>query len=79
MDIVVPESEDAIALAGEPLRPRHVAFGIGVLSAIELDDELCLRAIEIHHERADWLLTPEAKTVELLKTQARPEAPLGVR
>jgi hypothetical protein len=47
------------------------------LSTIELDDETCLGAVEIHDVRADRLLTTKAKSIELLFSQAGPQTNLG--
>jgi len=50
-----------------------------MLSAIDLDDELCLGAKEIDDIRSQRMLAAEAKTFELSSPQTRPQSKLGIR
>jgi len=73
--LIIPEPQDSIAPCLQPLRARQVfGFGNRVLPTINLDDERGLRAEEITHVRADWLLASEAKTVGLYSTYSGPQA-----
>ena len=58
--VVIPEAEHAIAFRREP----SVAFGItrvlGVLPAIDFDDEALVMADKINRKTADRCLPPEA-------------------
>ena len=75
-DIIVPESDNAIAATREPILARRIF--IRMLAAIEFDDEFRLGAVEIHDIAAHRLLTAKAKAVELLVTQLRPQPDFGV-
>jgi len=66
-DVVVPETDDAVALGLEPARPRLVASFVGlitVLRAIDLDDEARGHAGEVDDIGADWRLSPEMRSFD---------------
>jgi len=50
-----------------------------MLSAIDLDDEPCLRAEEIGDIRPDLVLATEAESFELLASHPRSHPDLGIR
>ena len=55
-DFRIPEPEDAITFVLQPLLPGAVlpgGFVLIVMPAIELDDQVCSRAKEIHHIATD--------------------------
>jgi hypothetical protein len=51
---------------------------IGMLTAIDLDYELCMWAEEVDYVWADRLLTPKGNTFHLVTTQNVPEFPFGL-
>lgn len=62
--LVVPKPQNRVALFREPMVTKPISSIIlGVLSAVELDDESLGQAYEINDVRAQWLLT--AKLVPL--------------
>ena len=64
-DIVVPEPNDAVALALEPTGAPCVALKLSsVLTAIDFDDELALKADEIDDEPSDGRLATEKASAE---------------
>ena len=58
--------------------PRIVHRPIQMLAAIDLDDQLRLRADEVGDVAGDRHLAPEAEAVELARAQALPEMPFGI-
>jgi len=62
MHLAIGETNDAIAVCFEPCRARGVELcliGIVVAVAVDLDNELCLIAIEIRDEMMDRMLPPD--------------------
>ena len=75
---VVPESQDAKTLLLQPLSAhRIVVLGIGMLAAVELDDQLLLETDEIDDVTAKGLLTAELETREPLGPKLPPQLRLG--
>jgi hypothetical protein len=66
--VVVPEADDTITTSLEPAR-AHLTV-IGMLPAIDLDDELRLGAEEIDDVGSERVLAAEAETFELFAPQA---------
>jgi hypothetical protein len=52
---------------------------IGMLSAVDLDDELRLGAKEIDNVASERMLAAEAETFELFSPQTRPQPDLSIR
>ncbi len=78
-DLVVPETDDAVAERFERGGALLVVFhSIGMLAAVDLDDQLLLQAEEIDDVRADGLLAAEFVACELAVAQGVPEELLGV-
>jgi len=80
-DVVVPKSQDAIALAFEPARPHIVASGIfcfAVLRAIEFDDEPSGHAGEIGDVVSNRHLAAEMPAVQLECPEQAPEFAFSV-
>lgn len=77
--IMVPEAEDPKPLRFEKRRPLLVVLRpLGVLPAVEFDDEAHLHAAEVSDERANRHLSSKFRSSDLLGAQTRPEASLGV-
>ena len=73
--LVVPEPQDTIPEPLQKLRPLSVNFTLlGVLAAVDLDDELVRQRAEIHDVGADGLLAPEPHAGDLSCTQSPPQA-----
>ena len=58
-DVVVPESQNAKAMFGEPSIAGGVASALGVLAAIDLDDKALLSTDKIDDVRSNRFLANE--------------------
>ena len=76
--VIVPEADHPIALGLEKRRSCRVAMVFGMLSAINLDNQLLLAAEKVGDERPDWHLAREFEPVELTAAQMSPEEALGI-
>jgi hypothetical protein len=74
--VVIPKSDNAISTRLKPLRADTVI--VGMLSAIHLDDQLSFGTKEIGNVWADWVLSPETGSVQLLAAQTEPQSLLGI-
>jgi hypothetical protein len=63
-DFVVPEAQNAPALALEPCGAAAIVVIVGVLTAIGFDNQTMLRTGEIDDEIADRVLSAEAVTAQ---------------
>jgi hypothetical protein len=77
-DVVVPEAQRAVAVRGEPGVARRVAWAVGELATVELDDQLRIKASEVSDVRADRALLAEVEAIDLLAPQVLPKAHLSV-
>jgi hypothetical protein len=78
-DITVPESDYPIAAPRNLPGSNLINFSaISMLSAVEFNDELCLRAGEIHDVSPDRVLPTEAVGKPEV-AQLPPQPPLGLR
>jgi hypothetical protein len=78
-DVIVPESEDPIAVTfqrGSALGVAHPV--VRVLASIELDHKSGLGTAEICNVPADRMLTPKLETEESTVTEAHPQSLFGV-
>jgi hypothetical protein len=59
MHIIVPESQNDKSLRAQPCITRRIpiSFGGGVLTAIDLDNQLRLQACKVRDIGTDWKLT----------------------
>src|SRR5580692_2941667 len=73
---IVPKSDHAITTRLKPECPRFAV--ICMLSAINFDDELRLRAKEIDNIGPKRMLATEAEAIKLLSAQTRPQPNLGI-
>ena len=77
-NFVVPEPHDCIAAGFQESCTQGVPLGLlGVLSAIQLDNQFAPLAGEIHYKGSDRDLTAEMGGFELLPAQPRPQFLLG--
>jgi hypothetical protein len=77
--IPIPEPDHSITVAGKLQASILVPFGTKrVLSAIQLNDQLCRRTGEIRHVSANWMLTTKSVR-EPEFAQLPPQPPLGLR
>src|SRR6266508_2690033 len=78
-DVIVPESEDPIAVTFQHRGTLGVSRVVNrVLASIELDQTPGLGTAEICNVPADRMLTPKLETEESTVTEARPQSLLGV-
>ena len=70
--VIVPDAEDAIALVGQKCIASQVLFAIGMLRAIDFDDQSLRLADEVGDKRPDGLLLAEFETAEAVITQRAP-------
>ena len=64
--VVIPKTKNPVALRLEPSIAINVARILGVLSAIDFDDDAPLVADEVDDEAADQRLSPEAEAIETM-------------
>ena len=65
--IIIPVAQDAIAQRSQFARSRGgVAIPLGMLAAVQLDDQLGLWTQEVGNEAGDRHLTTKAKAFQLL-------------
>jgi hypothetical protein len=74
---VIPETQDAVTMRDQPLFANGVAFVIGVLAAIDFDDEPLLSTDKIHDIRPDRLLTHEFEPGERSAAKVSPKLSFG--
>jgi len=77
--VIIPKTHNAITMVDEPSIARDVAPAIGMLAAIELDDEPFLSTNKIYHVRADRLLTHKFKPGERTRPEMTPQLTFGER
>jgi hypothetical protein len=78
--LVIPEPQDAEAKIRQVSRPAPVSFFLrDVLAAIQLDDQLVVRAAEVSDVGTDHMLPAKLGPVKLARAQPPPELSLGIR
>ena len=76
-DLMVPESQHRVSCIAQKLSSILVAGQfVRVLRTVDLDNEPCLWAKEIHEEWTDRMLAAELESIELAAAQTRPESML---
>lgn len=70
--VIVPEANDAPTLSFEKGCSALIRNVLGVLAAIDLNDEVMLGASEIGDESADRVLTAESESGQSAIAQRRP-------
>ena len=74
--VVVPEADYPVAAGFEPVGAQRTV--LGMLPAIDLDDQLRLRTEEVDDIGTDRLLATEPGSVDLLAAQMGPQSPFGI-
>jgi len=77
-DVVVPKPQNAVPLGLEPLIAASVSRIPGVLTSIELDHQLVLKADKVRDVRANRLLSAELHAGEVATSQPSPKQTFGV-
>ena len=77
-DIIVPESDHAVAATFQVGGPRRVSLG-RMLSSVDFDDEATLMADEVGDIGANRHLSAEFQTIELASADRAPELLFGLR
>src|SRR5262245_53252157 len=72
--VIAPETQRAVAVRGEPRVAHGIARAVGVLTAIEFDDELGFEAREVRNVRSDRTLLAEISAADLSTAQIHPKA-----
>jgi hypothetical protein len=76
-DLMVPKSQQLVSCVAQKLSAILVCDQfVGVLRTVDLNNQPCLWAKEIHEEWTDGVLTAELESIELAAAQARPESML---
>lgn len=78
--VIVPETQQSVALRLKDLRTRSILFELFVvLSPVDFDDESRLEAEKIHNIGSNRRLPTKSMAVDLLAAQSRPQSPFGLR
>ena len=76
---VIPEPQNAKTLRSNPTFSNNVTRpSFRVLAAIQLNDELGLKAYEIRDVRSEWLLPLELKAIQPMCADTTPKQTLGI-
>ena len=76
-DVVIPEPQDAVVARAQPLVADQVFRTIGVLPAIDFDDQSAVTADKIDRVRPDRLLTNKFVAEHAARPQLLPQKALG--
>src|SRR3954470_15388654 len=77
--LVIPEAQDDKVARAQPGIALGIVGALGMLAAVELDDELPLEADEVHDVASELLLPAELEAAEAAVAQQAPHPPLGFR
>ena len=77
-DIRTPETENAVAFRLEPSITLDITFALGMLSAIDFDDQTSVMTNEIDNEASDRSLASKSQSVQPMSAQRRPKTLLSV-
>ena len=72
--IVIPEPQNTVVVIDKPFVANGISRVVGVLAAIQLDNETAFAADQINCIRADRLLPDELVTVEATRPESIPES-----
>ncbi len=76
--IVVPKSQDAIAVIDEPAITDTVMLAVHMLTAVDLDDKSSLATNEVCNIRSDRLLPNEFEPIDRARSQPIPKLAFGI-
>jgi len=77
-NVIVPETNNAIALAFKPCRAAQIARAIGVLPAIKLNNQPTVSAKEVSDVGAKRNLSPKLESEKSAIAQMRPKTLLSL-
>jgi hypothetical protein len=77
--VIVPESQHLEVILGEPAVAYGIPFGVGMLSAIDFDNQSRCKAEKIRNVGPDGNLTAEFEIGEPAVSQGKPQLAFGVR
>jgi hypothetical protein len=77
-DVIVPETQCAKAVLSEPRVASAIRSALGVLTTIELDDQLRIQTSKVCGVRANGTLLAEIASMQLSTPQTLPQKKLGV-
>jgi hypothetical protein len=77
-DIVIPESQDAVVTFGKPFVADGVALAVGMLTAVNLDDETAFSANEIDNIGTNRFLPNEFVAAQTARSQSIPQRAFGI-
>jgi hypothetical protein len=63
--IVIPKTQDAISMIGQPPIAPDIVFAVRMLATIHLDNQPPFTTSKIHSKWPDRLLTNEFQSIEL--------------
>jgi len=76
----VPNSDDPEPVRFQPRRPPRISlFILGMLAAIDFDDQSMLQTAEIDNVVADEMLSSKLRAIEALGAEILPEKAFGLR
>jgi hypothetical protein len=78
-DLVVPDPNDSITKCREIIIALPISRVVGVLPAVDLDDETLLAAHEVGVIRSKRLLAGELQPAETAIAKRQPQDPFGPR
>lgn len=77
-NLMIPEPDDAITTLLEPGRPRLIRTALfHVLTTVQFDDQLFVKADEVNDERSDRFLATELMAVDIAAAKLAPEFPFS--
>jgi hypothetical protein len=71
--VVIPKTQKAVVVIGEPLFANHIVRTVGVLSSVRLDNKATFAANQIDRVRPDRFLPHEFVSIEPARPQAKPQ------
>jgi hypothetical protein len=78
-DIVVPKAQHPVSGGDHRLIADPISFALGVLSAVDFDNETTVLAQKVGHISVDRDLSPELSSANLPFAQFRPQQAFRVR
>jgi hypothetical protein len=77
-DIVIPETQNPVVVAGQPLIADHVMRVVSVLPAIHLNNETGFATNKVHGIWADRFLPNKYVTIERARPKFAPQRTFGI-
>jgi hypothetical protein len=64
-NLVIPETKNRITMVVQPSCSAFISQGLGMLAAVDFDDQALLTAEKVGEERSEWHLPYELVAVEV--------------